>query len=74
MSLAGDKPDFVVVIADDCTFRDLEVYGAQAKTPHLNRLASDAKFTQTLATSRKLTTELVGQYGGPLANSKYKRQ
>ncbi len=34
-------PNIVLIIADDCTYRDLEVYGGQAKTPHLNRLARE---------------------------------
>lgn len=39
-------PNLLLIIADDCTYRDLEVYGGQAKTPHLNRLASEGmKFT-----------------------------
>lgn len=39
-------PNLLLIIADDCTYRDLEVYGGQAKTPHLNRLAADGmKFT-----------------------------
>lgn len=29
------------IIADDCTYLDLEVYGGQARTPHLNQLASE---------------------------------
>ena len=33
------KPNFVFVIADDCTFRDLECYGGQAATPNMNKLA-----------------------------------
>jgi N-sulfoglucosamine sulfohydrolase len=40
------RPNILLLIADDCTYRDLEVYGGQAKTPHLNRLAADGmKFT-----------------------------
>jgi uncharacterized sulfatase len=40
-------PNLLLVIADDCTYRDLEVYGGQAKTPHLNRLATEGmKFTR----------------------------
>ncbi|GIW97543.1 MAG: sulfatase atsG [Pirellulaceae bacterium] len=35
----GELPNFVFMIADDCTYLDLEVYGGQAKTPHLSRLA-----------------------------------
>ncbi len=39
-------PNFLLIIADDCTCRDLGVYGGQAKTPHLEKLASQGmKFT-----------------------------
>ncbi len=41
------RPNLLLIIADDCTYRDLEVYGGQAKTPHLNRLAEEGmKFSQ----------------------------
>ncbi|MCW0218738.1 MAG: sulfatase [Prosthecobacter sp.] len=43
---AEKAPNLLLIIADDCTYRDMEVYGGQAKTPHLNRLASEGmKFT-----------------------------
>ncbi|MHB8897308.1 MAG: sulfatase family protein [Thermoguttaceae bacterium] len=46
-SMATSRPNYLVILADDCTYRDLEVYGGQAKTPHLNRLASEGmKFTR----------------------------
>ena len=35
------RPNFLLIIADDCTYSDLEVYGGQAKTPHLNQLAAE---------------------------------
>lgn len=35
------KPNFLLIIADDCTYRDLELYGGQARTPHLLELASE---------------------------------
>ncbi len=35
------QPNLVFIIADDCTYLDMEVYGGQAKTPHLNRLAKE---------------------------------
>ncbi|MCA9208823.1 MAG: sulfatase-like hydrolase/transferase, partial [Planctomycetales bacterium] len=39
-------PNLLLIMADDCTYRDLEVYGGQAKSPHLNQLASQGmKFT-----------------------------
>lgn len=40
-------PNFLLIIADDCTYRDLGVYGGQAKTPHLEKLAREGmKFTR----------------------------
>ena len=42
----GTPPNFLFIIADDCTYWDMECYGGQAKTPHLNRLATEGmKFT-----------------------------
>ena len=39
-------PNLLLIIADDCTYRDLEVYGGQAKSPHLKKLAGEGmKFT-----------------------------
>src|SRR5678815_965697 len=40
-SAALSPPNLLLIIADDCTYRDLEVYGGQARTPHLNRLATE---------------------------------
>ena len=34
-------PNFLFVIADDCTWSDLGCYGGQAKTPHLDQLVSE---------------------------------
>jgi len=38
---ASEQPNLVFIIADDCTYLDMEVYEGQAKTPHLNRLAQE---------------------------------
>ncbi len=36
------KPNFLIIMADDCTHNDLSVYGGQnAKTPNIDRLASE---------------------------------
>ena len=41
------NPNFVFVIADDCTFRDIGCYGGQAKTPHIDKLATEGmKFSR----------------------------
>jgi len=36
---ASEKPNFVFILADDCTYLDMEVYGGPAKTPHILELA-----------------------------------
>lgn len=39
--------NFVFIIADDCTFRDIGCYGGQAKTPNIDRLANEGmRFTR----------------------------
>ena len=43
---AAAKPNFVLIIADDCTFTDLGVYGGQAATPNLQRLAHEGTLFQ----------------------------
>ena len=46
-STEAKQPNFVFIIADDCTFRDLGCYGGQAHTPHINRLATEGmRFTR----------------------------
>ncbi len=41
-SQAAGRPNFLIIMADDCTYRDLPVYGGQnALTPNLDRLASE---------------------------------
>ena len=34
-------PNFLVVLADDCTYRDLGCYGGQAITPHIDQLSRE---------------------------------
>lgn len=40
-AIASDQPNFVVVLADDCTFRDIGCYGGQAHTPNIDRIAGE---------------------------------
>jgi N-sulfoglucosamine sulfohydrolase len=40
-SPAAERPNLVFIIADDCTYLDMGVYGGQARTPALDRLASE---------------------------------
>jgi len=36
-----EKPNFLFIIADDCTYRDIGCYGGQAYTPNIDRLATE---------------------------------
>ena len=46
-SRAADQPNFVFIIADDLTFRDIGCYGGQAHTPNIDRLATEGmRFTR----------------------------
>lgn len=39
--MAKDRPNFLIIMADDCTYNDLPVYGGKnAFTPNIDRLAS----------------------------------
>lgn len=41
------KPNLLFIIADDCTFRDIGCYGGQAKTPNIDKLATEGmRFTR----------------------------
>ena len=39
LSLRG-KPNFIFILADDCSYLDMEIYGGPAKTPNINQLAA----------------------------------
>ncbi|MEE2888572.1 MAG: sulfatase [Planctomycetota bacterium] len=34
------RPNFLLIIADDCTWSDMEIHGGQGKTPNLKKLAA----------------------------------
>lgn len=44
---ANDRPNFLVIIADDMGFSDAGCYGGEIATPNLNALAAEGlRFTQ----------------------------
>ena len=50
---ASDKPNFLVIIADDMGFSDAGCYGGEIATPNLDSLAANGlKFTQFYNTAR----------------------
>jgi N-sulfoglucosamine sulfohydrolase len=51
-ALAARLPNLVFIIADDCTYLDMEAYGGQAKTPHMMKLAGQGmKFSRCFQTA-----------------------
>lgn len=49
----GEKPNVLLILADDLGFSDLGCYGGEIETPNLNRLAEDGiRFTQFYNTAR----------------------
>ena len=40
MGNAMKKPNFVFILADDCSYLDMEIYGGPAKTPAIKKLAT----------------------------------
>ncbi|MFK7738059.1 MAG: sulfatase [Pirellulaceae bacterium] len=69
---AAERPNFLIIMADDCTYNDLPLYGGQnAKTPNIDALAAQGlTFNQAYVASamcQPCRAELfTGQY--PLTN------
>src|SRR5436305_9133426 len=82
---AADRPNIIVILADDVGFSDLGCYGSEIHTPNLDALAAGGlRFTQFYNTSRCCPSRaclLTGLYphqtgmgdmtGGPLVNDGY---
>ena len=62
------KPNFLIIMADDCTYNDLPAYGGQnAKTPNIDRLASqgvlfEEAYSQTNVTNPSHVAIFTGLY------------
>ena len=67
-----DKPNVILIYADDLGYGDLECYGAKnVQTPHINRLAQEGiRFTDAHAVAATSTPSryslLTGEYGEPM--------
>ncbi|TSA31439.1 MAG: arylsulfatase, partial [Verrucomicrobiaceae bacterium] len=63
---AADRPDIVVILADDMGFSDIGCYGSEISTPNLDALAANGlRFTQFYNTGRCCPTRaslLTGLY------------
>ncbi len=38
---AGERPNVIVILADDLGYSDLGCYGGEIETPHIDALAAD---------------------------------
>lgn len=68
------KPNIMVIMADDLTYHDLEIYGGQVKTPNLKKLVSEGIkfnrcFQSTAMCSPTRSSLLTGIY--PVRNGAY---
>ena len=63
---ASERPNIVVIMADDMGFSDLGCYGSEIKTPHLDALARGGlRFSQFYNTAKRHSSRvslLTGQY------------
>ncbi len=66
VTIAAEKPNIIVILADDMGFSDLGCYGSEIPTPHLDALAAGGvRFTQFYNTGRCCPTRaslLTGLY------------
>lgn len=68
LGVAAEKPNVIIIMADDLGYGDLECYGAdKVKTPAVNRLAAEGqRFTQAYASAATSTPSryalLTGEY------------
>ncbi len=63
---AADRPNFIIIMADDLGYSDLGCYGSEIETPHLDALAaSGLRFSQCYNTAKCHSSRvslLSGQY------------
>ncbi len=66
ISQAAERPNIIIIMADDMGYSDIGCYGGEIKTPNLDRLASNGmRFTQFYNTARCCPTRaslLTGLY------------
>ena len=77
LSAADERPNFVVMMADDLGFADLGGYGSEIATPRLDSLAARGlRFTQFYNTAKCHSSRvslLTGLYCGQAGNAKLSR-
>jgi len=65
-SIGNDRPNIIVILADDLGYSDIGCFGGEIETPNLDRLAHDGlRYSQFYNTSKCWTTRaslLTGEY------------
>jgi arylsulfatase len=73
-SFAGEKPNILLIMADDLGFSDLGCYGGEIATPHLDSISdSGIRYTQVYNTARCWPTRaslLTGYYAQQIRRDK----
>ena len=73
-SVAGQRPNVLIVMVDDLGFSDLGCYGSEIETPNLDRLAAGGlRFSQFYNTAKCHSSRislLTGQYAFQAGNTK----
>ena len=58
-SFSAERPNIVLILADDMGYSDLGCYGGEIRTPNLDRLAKNGiRYTQAYNTSKCWTTRI----------------
>ena len=52
---SAERPNLVLILADDLGFSDLGCYGGEIRTPHLDRLARDGLRLRSSTTARSVS-------------------
>ena len=59
ISVGAERPNIVLIMADDMGYSDLGCFGGEIQTPHLDRLAENGiRYTQAYNTSKCWTTRI----------------
>jgi arylsulfatase A-like enzyme len=77
LAQAAERPNIVLIMADDLGFSDLGCYGSEIKTPNLDKLAADGlRFNQFYNTAKCHSSRvslLTGLYCGQAGNESLSR-
>ncbi|MDF7822382.1 arylsulfatase [Pontiellaceae bacterium B12227] len=68
VSIGGEKPNIVVILADDMGYSDIGCYGGEIQTPHIDRLAQEGMRFRHFYNNAKCTTTRASLMSGRYPN------